>query len=297
MPERDFTGYGKSLPTGKWPGQARLAISIVVNYEEGAEWAIGNGDQDQEGLTEWGRYDVPPGARDLAMESMFEYGARVGIWRVLDVLAQADVKSTFFACAQAFEKNPDVAAAAVSSGHEICGHGYRWENPLGLSRKEERCKIELAIESFRRVCGQRPVGWYCPYCASTNTRELLVEEGGFIYDSDAYNDDVPYFVNVGNKKHLVVPYVPDANDIRLWLVGGLFTSEDFYTYLKDTFDTLYAEAGEHPKMMSVGLHPRVIGRPGRIVGLKRFIDYAQSLPEVWFATRAEIARFWIANQK
>ncbi|AXF55298.1 allantoinase PuuE [Salicibibacter kimchii] len=294
---RDLIGYGQNPPTISWPNGARLAISIVVNYEEGSERSFALGDPDQESSTEWGSYHLPPEIRNLAMESMYEYGSRVGIWRIMRILEEMNVKSTFFACALAFEQAPEVAKAAVDGGHEITSHGYRWEEVFRLTKEEERERIQKAINSSIQTTGKRPNGWYCRYGPSVHTRELLVEDGGFLYDSDAYNDDVPYFTEVKGKNHLVVPYTPDINDFRFWQSPGLIKSSDFFEYAKDSFDTLYAEAASHTKMMSIGLHPRIIGRPGRSKGLKDFIEYAQQFPDVWFATREEIANWWIENAK
>jgi peptidoglycan/xylan/chitin deacetylase (PgdA/CDA1 family) len=254
------------------------------------------GDADQESMTEWGSYQFPDGVRNLAMESMYEYGARVGIWRILDILQQANVPATFHACAVAFEQNPDVARAAVELGHEICSHGYRWEEVFRLSEAEEREHIRLAIESFERTCGKRPVGWYCRYGASVHTRRLVAEEGGFLYDSDAYNDDVPYFVDVEGKPHLVVPYTSDVNDFRYWNSPGLSQASDFLEYMKESFDVLYEEAADGLRMMSIGLHPRMVGRPGRVRAIKRFIEYAQGHEGVWFTTREEIAKAWLSRR-
>jgi peptidoglycan/xylan/chitin deacetylase (PgdA/CDA1 family) len=292
-PGRDLVGYGANRPTTGFPAGKRLAISLVVNYEEGSERSFAMGDPDQESLTEWGQYPFPPGVRNLAMESMHEYGSRVGVWRILDIFERHDVKSTFFACAVALEQAPDVARAAVEHGHEVCSHGYRWEEVFRLSEDEEREHIRLAVDSIRRVCGKRPVGWYCRYGPSIRTRRLLVEEGGFVYDSDSYNDEVPYFTQVDGHQHLVVPYTPDANDITFWLGNGMATAGDFESYLRESFDVLYAESEHHPRMMSIGLHCRVIGRPGRSRSLDRFIDYAKAFDGVWFATREEIARSWL----
>jgi peptidoglycan/xylan/chitin deacetylase (PgdA/CDA1 family) len=290
---RDLVGYGASPPTGTWPNGARLAISIVINYEEGSERSHAMGDPDQESMTEWGNYPMPPEIRNLAMESMYEYGARVGIWRLLEFMKAADVRSTFFACAVAMEHNPEVAKAAVDGGHEICSHGYRWEEVFRLSEEEERERIGLATRSFEKTCGRRPVGWYCRYGPSDRTRRLVVEDGGFLYDSDAYNDDTPYFVQVGDQRHLVVPYTPDINDFCFWNSPGFVQARDMYEYMRESFDVLYAEAARYPRMMSIGLHPRIIGRAGRVRALKWFIDYAKQYPDVWFATREEIARAWI----
>ena len=292
-PQRDLIGYGADRPTTGFPEGKRLAISLVVNYEEGSERSFAMGDSDQEALTEWGQYPFPPDIRNLAMETMHEYGSRVGVWRLLDMFKRHDVKSTFFACAVAFEHAPEVARAAVAAGHEICSHGWRWEEVYRLTEEEEREHIRLAVESFERTCGKRPLGWYCRYGPSVRTRRLLVEEGGFLYDSDSYNDEVPYFEDVGGTRHLVVPYASDANDITFWLGNGMATAQQFETYLRDTFDVLYAESEHYPRMMSVGLHCRVIGRPGRAPSLERFIEYAKGFDGVWFATREEIARSWL----
>ena len=251
-PARDLIGYGKKRPQGTWPNGARLAISLVINYEEGSERSLAMGDPDQESMTEWGSYAIPDGTRNLAMESMYEYGSRVGIWRILDILDQQSVRATFHACAVAFEQNPDVARAAVAGGHEICSHGYRWEEVFRLTEEQEREHMRLAIESFERTCGKRPVGWYCRYGASVNTRRLVAEEGGFLYDSDAYNDDVPYFVEVEGKRHLVVPYTADVNDFRYWNSPGLSQASDFFEYMKESFEVLYEESAEGPRMMSIG---------------------------------------------
>ena len=293
IPERDLIGYGARIPTGTWPNGARLAINVVINYEEGSERSFAMGDPDQEPMTEWGSYAFPKDIRNLAMESMYEYGSRVGIWRILESLADARIPATFFACAVAFEQNPDVARAALAGGHEVCSHGYRWEEVFRLTEDEERQNIARAIRSFEATCGKRPVGWYCRYGASVRTRRLLAEEGGFLYDSDAYNDDVPYFVMVEGQRRLVVPYTCDVNDIRFWNSPGLAQSEDFYLYMRESFEVLHAEAARGPRMMSIGLHPRMIGRPGRIRSLKRFFDYARQYHDVWFTTREEIARAWL----
>jgi len=294
---RDMVGYGRYPPSGRWPNGARLAVSVVVNYEEGSERSYAMGDGDQEAMTEWGNYAFPPDIRNLAMESMFEYGSRVGIWRVLDALDHTSIRSTFYACAVAFEQNPDVARIAVSQGHEICSHGYRWEEVFKLSREQEKDHIERAIKSFTETCGKRPVGWYCRYGPSPHTRALLVEEGGFLYDSDAYNDDAPYFTSVNGKRHLVIPYTADCNDFRFWIAPGLAQASEFYEYLKESFDVLYAEAAHGPRIMSIGLHPRMIGRPGRIRGLTNFLKYAKQYSDIWFATREDIALAWLERDK
>jgi peptidoglycan/xylan/chitin deacetylase (PgdA/CDA1 family) len=264
-PLRDLVGYGRNRPQGTWPNGARLAISLVINYEEGSERSLAMGDPDQESMTEWGSYQFPDGVRNLAMESMYEYGSRVGIWRILEILEKAGVPSTFHACAVAFEQNPDVAKAAMALGHEVCSHGYRWEEVFRLSEAEEREHIRLAVESFERTCGKRPVGWYCRYGASVRTRRL------------------------------VVPYTSDVNDFRYWNSPGLSQASDFFEYMKESFEVLYDESADGLRMMSVGLHPRMVGRPGRVRALKRFIEYAQGHEGVWFATREQIARAWMTR--
>jgi peptidoglycan/xylan/chitin deacetylase (PgdA/CDA1 family) len=294
-PQRDLIGYGRNLPPGGWSDGARLAISLVVNYEEGSERSYPMGDPDQEASTEWNSYALPAGVRNLAMETMYEYGSRVGIWRIFDLLDKFDVKATFFACAVALEQNPDVAKAILAGNHGVVSHGYRWEEAFRLGREEERERMRLAAASFEKTLGFRPRGWYCRYGPSINTRELLVEEG-FDYDCDAYNDDLPYFVESAGKRHLVVPYTPDVNDFRFWQSPGLTTASQFFEYLKDTFDVLYAEGEQRPRMMSVGLHPRQIGRPGRISGLERFLSYTRGFSDVSYVTRDEIADTWLTEQ-
>jgi peptidoglycan/xylan/chitin deacetylase (PgdA/CDA1 family) len=254
------------------------------------------GDKDQEPVTEWGTYPFPETIRNLAMETQYEFGSRVGVWRILDVLAETGVKSTFYACALAFEQHPEVARAAVGAGHGIVSHGWRWEEVFRLSEAEEREHIRLAVQSLERTTGQRPIGWYCRYGPSERTRRLLVEEGGFLYDCDAYNDDTPYFVEVAGRRHLVIPYTPDCNDFNFWHSPGFVTGEHFFAYLKDAFDELYREgqAGA-TRLLSVGLHTRIVGRAGRIGALRRFIEYAKGHEGVWFASRDEIARWWLEN--
>ncbi len=296
MADRDFIGYGRKPPTLAWPDGKRLAVSVVVNYEEGSERSLADGDSDREAWNEWGPSPVPAGVRDLATESMYEYGSRVGVWRIMDTLAKHEAPATFFAAARALERNPQVARAAVQAGHEICSHGMRWEEVYRLTREQERQHIAAAVRIIEQVSGVRPVGWYCRYGPSEHTRALLAAEGGFRYDSDAYNDDVPYFVDVDGASHLVVPYSADVNDTRCWM-GNIATAAEFAAYAKDTLDALRAEARTHPRMMSVGLHCRMIGRPGRIRGLDEFLGYARSFDDVWITTRAQIAEWWHANRE
>lgn len=289
--ERNFVGYGKNMPRIEWPGGARIAVSLVVNYEEGAEYSTLDGDLHHETNGEVPS-PVPPGQRDLFNESFFEYGSRVGVWRLLEMFQRHQVRTTFFCCALALERNPDVATAIPTQGHEVCGHGYRWEEYHTMDIEAERAAIAKTVASLARTTGERPVGWFTRYGPSVNTRPLVVAEGGFIYDSSAMNDDLPYYVSVQGQPWLVLPYSMETNDARFWR-GGLVSTNDFYAYLQDTFDCLYDEGATHPKMMSVGLHCRIAGRPARSRAVERFVRYAQGFPGVWFARRDEIARWWL----
>ena len=295
MPDRDLVGYADTPPRVTWPQGARVAISLVVNYEEGSENLLQDGLPRRES---WGEAmsPVPPDQRDLALESMFEYGSRVGVWRFLRIFAKYGVRTTFFACAVALERNPEVGEWIREAGHEPCSHGWRWSEHWLLDRETEREHMRRAIDSIERTCGERPLGWYCRYGPSEQTRELVVEHGGFIYDSNAYNDDLPYYTTVGGRKWLVVPYSLALNDARFWR-GYYATGDDFYQSAKETFDTLYEEGETTPKMMSIGLHCRMAGVPGRANGLDRFIAYAKSHPDVWFAGRSDIAKWWLEHQK
>ena len=293
MMQRDVVGYGKNVPVVSWPDDARIAVSVVVNYEEGAEYSILDGDSHHETNGEVPS-PVPAGQRDLFNESFFEYGSRVGVWRLLELLARYDVPSTFFSCALAFERNPEVAQEVVAQGHEVCGHGYRWEEYHLMGRNAEREAIARTVASLRETTGQRPLGWFTRYGPSVNTRDLVVEEGGFVYDSGGLNDDLPYYVAVQDRPWLVVPYSMETNDARFWR-GGLVSVNDFYDYLKETFDCLYEEGETHPKMMSVGLHCRIAGRPARSRAVARFLEYARGHERVWFARRIDIARWWLTH--
>jgi putative urate catabolism protein len=289
---RDLVGYGADPPHADWPGGARIAVNFVVNVEEGSEYSIPDGDGFSETtLTEIARSTVPEGSRDLAAEAMFEYGSRVGFWRLLRIFRERGVSPTIFACALALERNPAIAAAIVEGGYDICCHGWRWIEHYRLSEAEEREHIQKAVASLTRTVGGRPLGWYCRTGPSVNTRRLIVEEGGFLYDSDSYADELPYWVRVGGRPHLVVPYSLTTNDGQ-FSRGGMGTGEQWLGFLKDSFDVLYAEGAERPRMMSVGLHPRLVGHPGRAAALARFIDHIQSRPKVWLAKRLEIARHW-----
>jgi peptidoglycan/xylan/chitin deacetylase (PgdA/CDA1 family) len=293
-PPRDLVGYGRDLPAGEWADGVRLAVNLVVNYEEGSEMSLAAGDPDQETITEWGSYPFGP-ERNLAMESMYEYGSRVGIWRILGQLDRFEADATFFACAVAVAANPELAAVIAASRHDVVCHGYRWEEVFRLSEDEERQHMQMAVASLTASVGRRPLGWYCRYGPSVRTRRLVVEEGGFLFDCDAYNDDIPYYVTVADRPHLVVPYSPDTNDFRFWQQSGPATGAQFFEYLRDAFDVLYQESRQHPKLMSVGLHPRIIGRPGRIGSLTRFLEYVQGRAGAAFLTRTDLARWWLQH--
>ena len=293
MESRDFIGYGENPPDIVWPNKARIAISVVVNYEEGSEYSLLDGDTHHETNNEVPS-PVPLDQRDLFNESFFEYGSRVGVWRLLNLFERYGVKTTFYCCAVALERNPEVARAIVERGHEICGHGYRWQEYHSMDRDSELDSIRRTVESLERTTGVRPVGWFTRYGPSLNTRELVAGEQGFIYDSLSMNDDLPYFVRVNEAPWLVIPYSFETNDARFWR-GGLVSVNDFFEYLKDTFDCLYEEGQSSPKMMSVGLHCRITGRPARSRAVQRFLEYASGFPGVWFARRDEIASHWLSN--
>lgn len=295
MPEtsypRDLVGYGKDPPHAKWPGGARVAVQLVLNYEEGAENSVLHGDAGAETFLSDMINPAPvPGARHMSMEQIYEYGSRAGVWRLLRLFERYGVPVTVFGVAMAMERNPAVVEAMLEAGHDIASHGWRWISYQDIDEAVEREHMARAIEIHRRLTGERPLGWYTGR-TSPNTRRLVAEEGGFLYDADDYSDDLPFWTRVGARPHLIVPYTLEANDMR-FSGTGLNTGEQFFSYLKDAFDVLYAEGAERPKMMSVGLHARIVGRPGKMAGLERFLRYALDHPDVWFARRIEIARHW-----
>ena len=293
---RDLVGYGANVPTVRWPGDARIAVSLVLNYEEGGEACLLHGDTHSESvLTDLGA--VPPltGARDLNVESNFEYGSRVGFWQIMELLNGHGVPATVYAVGMALERNPGAAAAMARSGFEVACHGQRWLDYQLVAEDAERAHMLRNIEIITRLTGERPVGWYTGR-PGPNTRRLVVETGGFLYDSDAYNDDLPYWTRAAGRRHLVIPYSFDNNDSRLQRGGDFGTGEEFFSYCRDAFDWLYRlGAAGQPRMMSVGLHGRIIGRPGRIGALARLIEHMQRHERVWLCTRAAIARHWIAH--
>jgi allantoinase len=292
---RDLVGYGAHRPDPRWPHQARLAVNFVMNYEEGSEASILDGDAGPErGLIE-GPTGVPDGMRDMNAESIFEFGSRVGFWRLMQMFRETHTKLTVFACALALERNPEAARAIVEAGHDICCHGWRWERHWLLSEADERDRIARAVASLQQTTGGRPLGWYCRTGASANTRRLLVEEGGFLYDSDAYNDELPYWDIQHGKPHLVIPYTMDVNDSKFANPAGFGSGADFFKYLRDSFDFLMRQGQQQPAMMSIGLHMRLAGRPGRAEALRDFLHYVGEHPSVWVCNRIDIARHWIAN--
>jgi len=290
---RDMIGYGRQTPDPQWPGNARIAVQFVVNYEEGGENCILHGDKASEAfLSEIVGAPALEGVRHMNMESIYEYGSRAGFWRLHRLFTGRDIPVTVFGVAMALERNPDAVAGMLEADWEIASHGYRWIDYQYISEAEEREHLAHAIEIHTRVTGSRPLGWYTGR-TSPDTRQLVLEDGGFLYDTDSYADDLPYWVEgLNDKPHLVIPYTLDANDMRFATNQGFNSGDQFFTYLKDTFDTLYAEGEISPKMMSVGLHCRLAGRPGRAAALARFLDYVQSQDRVWICRRLDIARHW-----
>ena len=289
---RDFTGYADGAPTVRWPGGAGLAVSFVLNVEEGAELTLSSGDERNESRHEVNHEVI--GVPDLCMQSHFEYGLRAGYWRITRLLREAGIPVTLNACARALEVTPWIAKDAMAQGHEICCHGWRWESHAGMSENSERQVIARSVETIRRLWGKAPVGWHTKSSASVNTRRLIHEHGGFLYDSDAYNDDLPYYVDVGGQARLVLPYAFDTNDMRFFDNFSFVRGNDFADYAIDAFDWLLRESASVPRMMSVGLHTRIIGRPGRIGGLQRLVEHVRGHTGIWCATREQIARHWLA---
>jgi allantoinase len=294
MSARDLVGYGGHPPHPRWPGGARVAVQFVLNIEEGAERSVLNGDTgSEEYLHELPGRPPRVGERDLSVEGMYEYGSRAGVWRILELFAARTLPLTAFAVGRALELNPEIGHALSAAGHEVAGHGYRWLDYRDIAEDEERRHIRLTIEVIERICGKRPAGWYTGR-VSRNTRRLLREEVGLLYSSDAYNDDLPYWL-AGSPPHLIIPYTLVNNDARYLLPTGFSSGEDFYRLLKDAFDLLWQEGALHPKMMSVGLHGRISGHPARAMALARFLDYVRGHEAVWICRREEIARHWMAE--
>jgi putative urate catabolism protein len=305
---RDLAGYGRNPPHARWPGNARIALQFVLNYEEGGENAVLHGDAGSEQFLSEMFNPASYPARHLSMEGIYEYGSRAGVWRLLREFEQRKLPLTVFGVGMALERSPEVTAAFVELGHEIASHGYRWIHYQSMPPEQEREHLLQAVRAIEKLTGQKHgspgfvhgAGWYTGR-DSPNTRRLVVDHGGFEYDSDYYGDDLPFWMQVRRtdgqvKPHLVVPYTLDSNDMRFSLPQGFAQAEDFYIYLRDTFDALYAEGDpnglDRPKMMSVGMHCRLLGRPGRIVALQKFLDHVAKHPHVWVCRRIDLARHW-----
>jgi putative urate catabolism protein len=292
---RDMQGYGANAPDPRWPGGARLALQFVLNYEEGAEQCVLHGDAAPETfLSEIAGARAYEGARHMSMESLYEYGSRAGVWRLLRIFERRNLPLTVFAVGMALERNPEAAAAFRAAGHEIASHGWRWIDYQFVDPAIEREHVARAVETIAKLTGERPLGWYTGR-DSPNTRRLVVEHGGFLYDADSYADDLPYWVRVGSRDHLVVPYTLDCNDMRFATPAGFSSGEDFFVHLRDAFDQLWREGERAPKLMSVGLHCRLAGRPARAAAVERFLDHVQRHDRVWICRRVDIARHWIAE--
>lgn len=293
---RDFVGYGRHTPAVRWPGDARLVVNIVVNYESGAEYSLPDGDGRNDSWGEYS-YQIGPEVRDLGTETHFEFGSRAGIWRLARLFDRYRVPVTIGACAQALERNPEVAHWLTDAGHDMLAHGYRWSEVSQLTRQQQDDDLRRAVDSIRRLTGERPLGWYCRSFPSVYTRELVVAEGGFLYDSDASNDELPYFADVHGTPFLVVPYSKVYNDVRYLLEPTYSTPRDFYENLRAAADYLCEEAaaGHGARMMTVGLHERWSGQAGRATAVRDFIEYVLSRPDIAFMRRLDIARWWLGH--
>lgn len=288
-------GYGRHVPQVTWPNGAKIAVQFVINYEEGAENCILHGDQASEAfLSEIVGAEALEGVRHMNMESIYEYGSRAGFWRLHRLFTQRNLPITVFGVAMALARNPDAVVAMKEANWEIASHGYRWINYQYVDREYEREHLRKAIEIHQQVTGSKPFGWYLGR-TSPNTQQLVIDEDCFLYDSDSYADDLPYWVKGNERPHLVVPYTLDNNDMRFATNQGFNSGDQFFSYLRDAFDTLYEEGADTPKMMSIGLHCRLVGRPGRIASLTRFLDHIQNHEKVWVCRRDEIAKHWIEN--
>lgn len=290
---RDLRGYAGKYPHADWPGRARVALQFVINYEEGGENCILHGDAASEAFLSEIVGAIPyPGQRHMNMESIYEYGSRAGFWRLHRMFTERKLPVTVFGVAMALQRNPPVVAAMKAAGWEIASHGYRWIDYQGIAESVEREHLKKAITLHKGACGERPSGWYLGRCSQA-THRLVAREGGFVYNADSYADDLPYWDYSHGKAQLMVPYTLDANDMRFATPQGFNSGKQFFDYLKDTFDVLYAEGASKPKMMSVGLHCRLAGRPGRAAALERFLDYVAAKKRVWVTRRIDIANHWL----
>lgn len=293
---RDLVGYGRNPPHANWPGRARIAVQFVLNYEEGGENCVLHGDMASEQFLSEIIGAAPYPARHMSMESIYEYGSRAGVWRILREFEKRGLPLTVFGVGMALERHPDLTQAFVALGHEIACHGWRWIHYQNMDEDTERAHMQRCVDTFQRLTGEQPQGWYTGR-DSPNTRRMLVEQGGFLYDSDYYGDDLPFWTDVQTSDgrslpHLVVPYTLDSNDMRFATAQGFNTADHFYDYLRDSFDVLYAEGADAPRMLSIGMHCRLLGRPGRIRALQRFLDYLEQHDRVWVCRRIDIARHW-----
>jgi putative urate catabolism protein len=291
---RNLIGYGSKIPKIKWPNNARIALQIVLNYEEGAENCVLNGDKNSEIFLSEIIGAQPIKGRHMNMESLYEYGSRAGFWRLHKLFQEKKIPITIFGVGMALEKNPEICKAIIESNYEVASHGWKWIDYQNIKKSEEKKHMQLAIKAHTKIFGKRPNGWYTGRC-SPNTRDLVMEDGGFLYDSDSYSDDLPYWEIRNKKKQLIIPYTLDNNDMRFATNQGFNTGDHFFSYLKDSFDVLYEEGKTNPKMMSVGLHCRLIGKPGRVQSLKKFLDYILKHEDVWICKRIDIAKHWIKN--
>jgi len=291
---RDMIGYGSKDQKIIWPNNARIAVQIVLNYEEGAENCVLNGDNNSEIFLSEIIGAQPIKGRHINMESLYEYGSRAGFWRLHKLFQEKKIPITVFGVGMALEKNPEVCNAIIEANYEVASHGWRWIDYQNIKKTDEKKHMKLAIQAHTKIFGERPRGWYTGRC-SPNTRDLVMEDGGFLYDSDSYSDDLPYWETRNKKKQLIIPYTLDNNDMRFATNQGFNTGDHFFSYLKDSFDVLYEEGKTNPKMMSVGLHCRLIGKPGRVQSLKKFLDYILKHEDVWICKRIDIAKHWIKN--
>ncbi len=295
MTDRDLAGYGRARPNAAWPGGARIAVSFVLNYEEGGERSVAEGDAHAENYLVPDLVGLPALAfRSRNLEDLFEYGSRAGFWRILRLFDERGLKFTSWAVGQALARNPDAGRAMAESGHEVASHSWRWIDYRGMPEAEEREHIRQTVATIQAICGAPPLGWYTGRY-SDNTRRLVMEETATLYDSDSYNDDLPYWTQVAGQPRLIVPYALDTNDFKFATSPGWLSGEDFFTYLKAAFDQLYREGETEPKMLSIGLHARLVGRPARAGALARFLDYVQRHDKAWVCRRVEIARHWMAR--
>ena len=293
---RDLVGYGRTPPHAQWPGEAKIAVQFVLNYEEGGENCVLHGDAGSEQFLSELFNPASYPDRHLSMESVYEYGSRVGVWRILREFEKRGLPLTVFGVSMALERHPELTAAFRELGHEIACHGWRWIHYQNLDEATEREHMRIGMEIIERLTGERALGWYTGR-DSPNTRRLVADYGGFLYDSDYYGDDLPFWTQVTRSDgsavpHLVVPYTLDTNDMRFSLPQGFSQGDDFFTYLRDAFDVLYAEGEDAPKMLSVGMHCRLLGRPGRMRALQRFLDHIEAHDRVWVCRRVDIARHW-----